>query len=57
MLDGISRRLMFVAMVDAPTVRQNVEDILVRLTAGGERDLAERLIHPDFVNQEPPPEA
>lgn len=40
------------SMADAATLRQNVEDVLVRLLAGGETDLAERLVHPDFVNHE-----
>ena len=39
-------------MADAATLRQNVEDILMRLLAGGEIELAERLVHPDFDNQE-----
>lgn len=43
-------------MVDARTLRQNVEDSLVRVIAGGETDLAKRLIHPDFVNHEADPE-
>src|SRR6476660_7649024 len=40
------------AMADAATLRQNVEDLLTRVLAGGETDLTERLVHPDFVNQE-----
>lgn len=43
-------------MADAQTLRQNVEDLLVRMLAGGETDLATRLIHPDFVNHEASPE-
>jgi predicted ester cyclase len=39
-------------VADAATLRQNVEDLLTRLLAGGETDLAERLVHPDFVNHE-----
>jgi hypothetical protein len=43
-------------MADAATLRQNVEDLLTRLLAGGEIDLAPRLVHPDFVNNEASPE-
>ena len=43
-------------MVDADTVRQNVKDMLVRLLAGGESDLAPVLVHPEFVNHEADPE-
>lgn len=43
-------------MAGADTLRQNIQDILVRLSAAGETDLAERLIHPDFVNHEADPE-
>jgi len=43
-------------MADAATLRQNIQDILVRLSAGGETNLAEGLIHPDFVNHEADPE-
>lgn len=43
-------------MADSATVRQNIQDILIRLSAGGETELAERLIHPDFVNHEADPE-
>ena len=39
-------------MTAAATLRQNVEDLLTRLLAGGETDLAGRLVHPDFVNNE-----
>jgi hypothetical protein len=37
-------------------LRQNVEDLLTRVLAGGEIDLAPRLIHPAFVNNEASPE-
>jgi len=43
-------------MADAATLRQNVQDTLVRLMAGGEGDLAEQLVHPDFFNHEASPE-
>lgn len=43
-------------MVDADTVRQNVTDMMVRVLAGGESDLATALVHPDFVNHEADPE-
>ena len=39
-------------MAAAATLRGNVEDLLTRLLAGGETDLAERLVHPDLVNTE-----
>jgi len=39
-------------MAEAATLRGNVDDLLTRLLAGGETGLAERLIHPDFVNTE-----
>lgn len=39
-------------MSDPEAIRRNVPDMLVRLNAGGETDLAERLVHPDFVNQD-----
>lgn len=39
-------------MVDAERIRRNVTDILVRLNAGGETGLADRLIHSEFMNQE-----
>src|SRR5262249_28668019 len=38
--------------MDADTLRQNVEDLLTRVLAGGETDLADKLVHPDFVNNE-----
>lgn len=37
-------------------LRQNVEDLLTRVLAGGETDLVSRLVHPDFVNHEASPE-
>ncbi len=43
-------------MTDAAMLRQNIEDALVRVIAGGETNLVERLIHPDFVNHEADPE-
>jgi predicted ester cyclase len=42
-------------MTDAAMLRQNIEDALVRVIAGGETNLVERLIHPDFVNHEADP--
>jgi hypothetical protein len=39
-------------VADAATLRQNVEDLLTRVLAGGETDLVPRLVHPDFVNHE-----
>ncbi len=43
-------------MADAEQLRQNAEDMLVRVVAGGETGLVEQLIHPDFVNHEADPE-
>lgn len=43
-------------MPDAEKIRQNVIDGIVRLLAGGEEHLAEKLIHPDYVNHEADPE-
>ena len=43
-------------MPDAETLRQNATDMIVRLLAGGEDELAAKLIHPDFVNHEAAPE-
>jgi predicted ester cyclase len=40
----------------AATLQQNIEDLLVRVIAGGETDLVARLIHPEFVNHEAAPE-
>jgi predicted ester cyclase len=43
-------------MADAATMRSVVELLMTRLLAGGETDLAEQLVHPDFVNNEAEPE-
>ena len=43
-------------MVDAATLRSVVESMMTRLLAGGETELAEQLVHPDFVNNEADPE-
>ena len=43
-------------MADAATLRQSITDMIVRLLAGGEEELAATLIHPDFVNHEADPE-
>ena len=43
-------------MVDAATLRSVVESMMTRLLAGGETELAEQLVHPDFVNNEAAPE-
>lgn len=43
-------------MPDARTIRQNLEDLMVRVLAGGDEELATRLVHPDFVNHEAAPE-
>lgn len=43
-------------MADPATLRQNVEDLLARVLAGGETELVERLVHPDFVNTQAAPE-
>ena len=43
-------------MVDAATLRSVVESMMTRLLAGGETELAEELVHPDFVNNEADPE-
>lgn len=47
---------MIAPMTDAATLRQNISDMIVRLLAGGEEELAASLIHPDFVNYEADPE-
>lgn len=39
-------------MPDGDVLRRNVEAIHNRLIAGGETALADRLVHPDFVNHE-----
>lgn len=43
-------------MADAATMRSAVESLMTRVLAGGETDLAEQLVHPDFVNNEAEPE-
>ena len=43
-------------MADAATLRSVVESMMTRLLAGGETELAEQLVHPDFVNNEADPE-
>jgi predicted ester cyclase len=43
-------------MTDKAALRQNIENTLVRVIAGGETDLVENLIHPEFVNHEAAPE-
>ena len=43
-------------MADAATMRSAVETLMMRMLAGGETELAERLVHPDFVNNEAAPE-
>ena len=43
-------------MADAATLRSVVESMMTRLLAGGETELAEALVHPDFVNNEADPE-
>ena len=43
-------------MADAATLRSVVESMMTRLLAGGESELAEQLVHPDFVNNEADPE-
>ena len=44
------------AMADAATLRSVVDSMMTRLLAGGETELAEQLVHPDFVNNEADPE-
>ena len=43
-------------MADAAAMRSAVESLLTRLLAAGETDLAEQLVHPEFVNNEADPE-
>jgi predicted ester cyclase len=43
-------------VVDAATLRSVVESMMTRLLAGGETELAEQLVHPDFVNNEADPQ-
>jgi predicted ester cyclase len=43
-------------MTDEAALRQNIEDSLVRVIAGGGTNLVEKLINPEFVNHEAAPE-
>ena len=43
-------------MGDVATLRSVVESLMTRVLAGGETELAEQLVHPDFVNNEADPE-
>ena len=43
-------------MPDAAAMRSAVETMMTRLLAGGETELAEQLVHPEFVNNEADPE-
>ena len=43
-------------MPDPAAMRSAVESMMVRLLAGGETELAEQLVHPEFVNVEAAPE-
>jgi predicted ester cyclase len=43
-------------MVDPVVMRSTVETLMTRLLAGGETELAEQLVHPEFVNHEASPE-
>src|SRR4051795_4492453 len=43
-------------MADAATLRRVVELLMTRVLAGGETELAEQLVHPEFVNYEATPE-
>jgi predicted ester cyclase len=43
-------------MTDPSAIRQTIEDAMTRVIAGGETDLAERMVHPDFFNHEADPE-
>ena len=43
-------------MPDPGAMRGSVETMMTRLLAGGETDLAEQLVHPEFVNNEADPE-
>src|SRR3954470_20858257 len=43
-------------MVDPVAMRSTVETLMRRLLAGGETELAEQLVHPEFVNYEASPE-
>jgi predicted ester cyclase len=43
-------------LTDKAARRQSIEDVLVRVIAGGETPLAATLMHPDFINHEADPE-
>ena len=43
-------------MPDPAAMRSAVETMMTRLLAGGETELAEQLVHPEFVNVEAAPE-
>lgn len=43
-------------MADAAAMRRTIEDMHVRVIAGGETALVEKLIHPEFFNHEADPE-
>lgn len=43
-------------MPDVATMRSAVESLMTRLLAGGETELAEQLVHPNFINNEADPE-
>ena len=43
-------------MADPGAMRRAVESLMTRLLAGGETELAEQLVHPEFVNNEADPE-
>ena len=43
-------------MADPGAMRRAVEAMMTRLLAGGETELAEQLVHPEFVNNEADPE-
>src|SRR3954454_20240031 len=43
-------------MPDPAAMRAGVESMMVRLLAGGETELAEELVHPEFVNVAAAPE-
>lgn len=51
-----SLHLYHCGMADPATLRKNTTDMIVRLLAAGEEELATRLIHPNFVNHEADPE-
>ena len=43
-------------MPDAGAMRGTVETMMTRLLAGGETDLADEPVHPEFVNNEADPQ-